>query len=289
MLSNILLGTPKLTVGNLALTTRAAGKRGESCTFAVVEGTPLAVTVIADDSAHGFGKADIVVTAPTATTEAELIALLNASLAFRKVASVEQASGDGTDEIEFLAQQNFPIAIDGLITRLQTKVSITGWDDRDVIATGAPVGLLMPMESQLERESRETGGFDYYKGTVLVAVAFQHDTAFQEQNATLDLFRRAAFQAIKFFDHPDLFDKQIKAGYGNVLRDEASGTAFEKARLRVAAELVLQWQEPAYDAEDLTTAPFARAETGLFREPLDSDVAVEDDGEVKDQDIIVEP
>jgi hypothetical protein len=145
----------------------------------------------------------------------------------------------------------------------------------------------MPMESSLERESRETDGFDYYKGTVLIAVAFQHDSSFQEQNATLDLFRRAAFQAVKLFTHDDLFDKQIKAGYGNTLKDEQAGTVLDHARLRVAAELILQWQEPAYDPDDLITAPLA-ANVGLWREPLDTDVQTIGDGEVFDQQILVE-
>jgi hypothetical protein len=222
MSSNILLGTPALIYGNLLLKTRAAGKRGEACKFAVVVGTPLAVTVVAGDSSYGLGKGNITVTAPAGTTEAEMIVALNGSVPFRKLASVEQASGNGSAVIQALAQTNFPEASDGLITKLQSKVNILGWDDRDVVATGAPVGLLIPMESALERESRDYDGFDYYNGMVLVAVAFQHDTDFHEQNAILDLFRRAAFQAVKFFDHEDLFDKQIKSGYGNTLKDEVS-------------------------------------------------------------------
>lgn len=283
MLTNILLGTPALTYGNLTLKTRAAGKRGESCTFAVVVSTPLALAVFANNDTHGLGKADLLVAAPLGTTEAQLIALLNSSIAFRRVATVEQGEGDGSEEIAPLAQVNFPAATDGLITRLQSRVNIIGWDDRDVIATGKPVGLLMPMESELDRESRETEGFDHYKGAFLLAVAFQHNTGFHEQNATLELFRRAIFQALKFFDHEDLFDTRVKAGYGNTLKDEVTGTEFKDARLRVAAEVKAQWQEPAYDAEDLITAAFDRAEVGLWREPIDTDVATEGDGEALDQ------
>jgi hypothetical protein len=59
--------------------------------------------------------------------------------------------------------------------------------------------------------------------------------------------------------------------------------------LRVAAELILKWQEPAYDPEDITVAPFDNADVGLWREPLDTEVTVEGDGEVFDQQILVEP
>ena len=288
MLSHILYGTARLTHGGLILSARSAGMRGQQVSLTITTGSPLSVAVnFKGDGA--FVPGDISVTAPAGTTEEQFLAALSESANFKKIAVARQAGGDGSSAIATLVKTPFAPAAGGLRQQLEARLGIIGWDDRDLLASGKPVGLLMPWEATAERQSPDDDRVDHWEGSFYVGIAFQHDTPMEAQNATLDLFRRALYQSIKVFDHEDLTDiGPPDFGYGNKLKDEVTGEAFDHARLRVAASCPIKWTEPAFDPEDIVEVPFDHARIGLYREPLETEVRITGDGEVKDQDLVIQ-
>lgn len=270
MLSNILYGTATLTYGGLLLTARAAGERGEAPTFQVQSSGALLVTV----TLTGLGAGSIVVQAPPGTTEAALRSALRASSAFKALAKVEQATGDGTASIAVPFTGTF-VAAGGLQQHLATRLGITGWDDRDVLSTGAVVGLIFPRNGQQDRTHYDPDGMDQFQGEVLIAIALQLDRPFHEQNAVLDMFRRALIIAIKTFTHPDLITSgTLEWAMTNKLEDEAAGTVLEEARLSVVVNAgkdgTFKWQEEPFEPEDEAgDGVIHLLQFGLFREPLD--------------------
>jgi hypothetical protein len=291
MLSNICYGTAALNYGNLTLTARAGGKRGEAVTLTVTINGALAVNV----TIAGPGAGDIVVTAPDGTTEAELLASLNDNALFRKLASVEQTGGlnqvqlnEGTDIIAALAKTHFDAATGGLRQTLQTRTGITIWEDRDMKASGAAVALLWPSEAKITHESPEVGGFDKWEGTLMAGIAFQQDVDFESQNVTLDLFRRALYLATKIFTHDDLIDiGPASFGYGNTNKDEVAGTVLDHARLKVVGSFPIKWRELAFDPDDADEFPFDHFKVALWREPVD-DTPGPGGGEVLDTELTIE-
>jgi hypothetical protein len=286
MLAHILYGTAALNYGGLRITARAAGARGARVTLTVTLGSPLTVTV----NLLGLGYGEIVVRAPADTTEAALLVALKAAAGFKALARVDQAGGDGTAAIAgALSKTACLLADDGLQQFLGHRIGIEGWDDRDLKASGKAVGLLWPAEGKVERSTPDLESFDVYSGTIKIVVAFQHDTAFQEQNATLDMYRRALIIAVKLFDHGDLiWFGSAEWGNTNQNKDETTGTTLDHARLNVIGSFPIRWQEPAADPEDELDAVLQYAQIGLFREPL-TDPLGPGGGEVLDTILRIEP
>jgi hypothetical protein len=285
MLSNIVYGTAALTHGGLKVTALAGGKRGEAVTLTVtISGSSLAVAV----TITGPGAGDIVVTAPTGTTEAQLLVGLNASAGFKRLATAEQASGDGSAIIAALAKTHFGPAAGGLRQILQTRTGITIWEDRDMKASGAAIALLWPSEAKITHEVAVVGGWDKWEGTIMAGIAFQQDVDFESQNVTLDLFRRALYLATKIFTHDDLIDiGPAMFGFTNVNKDEVAGTVLDHARLKVVGSFPIKWREEAFDPADADEFPFDHFGVGLWRQPVEEKPG--DSGAVKDTDLIFPP
>lgn len=267
MLSHILYGTATLAYGGLTLTARGPGLRGSQVTLEVRSGTPLAVTVVQ----LGIGTGSITVTAPAGTTEAALATALKAAPNFKALARVEQTTGLGTATISIpFAKTPFVLA-NGLQQWLEQRIGIQGWDDRDMLATGRPVGLIMPLSGKQDRVHYEFDGVDYLTGMVLVGIALQMDRPFHEGNAALDMYRRALYVAVKTFSHPDLMTTgDVEWTISNILKDEAAGTVLEEARLKTQLLMPWQWQEASFDAEDeVGDGVIHELSIGLWREPLD--------------------
>lgn len=286
MLTHILYGTAALNYGGLRIIARAAGARGTRVALTVTLDSPLAVTV----NLLGLGHGEIVVQAPSNTTEAALKAALKAASGFKALARIDQVAGDGTAVIAgALSRMAFVLGSDGLQQALSQRIGIAGWDDREMKATGKAVGLLWPAEGKVERSTPDLESFDVYSGIVKVVVAFQHDTAFQEQNAILDMYRRALIIAVKLFEHEDLiFFGPAEWGNTNSIKDEMTNAMLDHARLNVVGSFPIRWQESAADPEDDLDAVFQYAQIGLFREPL-TDPLGPGGGEVLDTTLRIEP
>jgi hypothetical protein len=285
MLSNILYGTAVLNFGGVRLSALAGGRRGESVTLTVaIDGSVINVSV----TIRALGTGDILVTAPTDTTEAQLINALKAVADLRKLASVEQASGDGSESIEALPKTSFSPATGGFRQLLQARTGITIWEDRDRIATGKTVGFLEIFEAKIEKEVAVVGAFDRWSGVVVAGLAFQQDIDFESQNVTLDLYRRGLYYATKLFTHDDLVAIGPDVfGYTNVLKSERVGTTSEGARLEVIGRLPIVWREPAFDPDDADEFPFDHFQVALWREPV-ADIPGPGGGEVRDTVITLE-
>lgn len=284
MLSQILYGTASLTHGGLKFIARAAGKRGEQVSLTISAAAHLLVTV----SNKREGAGDIAVSAPAGTTDQELINALGGSLDFKRLASVEQIGGDGSDLVTPLAKANF-VAAGGLQQHLQSRLGIANWESRTLIATGAAVGDIWTSEATLER-SHPYDDNDYWSGKLHVGVACTLNQGYEVQNEELDWYRRRLVYAMKVFDHDDLREiGPVTCGYTNMGKDEAAGTALQGGRLGLVAHCVIHWQEPSLDSEDLAEVPLDQINVGLFREPEETSVQITDDGEVKDQDLSITP
>ncbi len=290
MLSHILLGQSQLTHGGLVFKARAAGFRGQAVSLTVQSGDALAVSVAFAGGnafqAPGTGAGDIVATVADDTTEEELLDALDDTPAFRVLASVELAPGaDGAGAVGALAKTPFAAPADGLQQALAASTGINNWESRVLRTEGAPVGDIWTAEATPDR-AHVDGGADYWEGTVLVGIAFQHASRYQVQNATLDAYRRALWLALKQFDHPDLNDlTEDTFGYTNTMKDQSAGEADDQGALNVVARIKIKWQEPAFDEDD--SVPLASMNIGLWREPQEGDVATVGDGEEFDQRLVV--
>lgn len=265
-LSNILYGTPAITHGGLFFRTRAAGIVGQSVTLSITVGVALGSTITV--TRLRVGTIAIVVEADT--TEAELVAHLNASLLFKHLCSIEQATGDGTAIVAALAVQPFPEATDGLKHFLIERTGIEIWEDRDLQASAEPVGLIFVGDIKPSSQRYENDSCDRWSGNLLLAIAIQQDTNFEEQQVYIDLFRRALFLAYKRFTHPDLKAKnEVKFSFANETKDEAGGQTFDHARVRVVGEFSIIWTEPSVDTGDIHEFILEQIRHGLWREPYD--------------------
>ncbi|HEX8185439.1 MAG TPA: hypothetical protein VF747_11825, partial [Blastocatellia bacterium] len=269
MLSHILYGTSSLAFGGILLKARVAGPRGQQVSLEVAQGDQLDVSVTIESA----GVGDISVTTPGGTTEQQLVNALQDSANFRKLASAEQFSGDGSDEAGTLPKTQFVAPTGGLKQWLESRLLIIGWDDRDQIATSSPRGLLWVGEAKAQLEAFDESGFDLWTGSLQATIAFQHNTPFEVQNALLDLYRRALYSTLKTFNHEDLVDVgPMTFGFGNSLKPEAADKTKEQAHLRLIAQSPIEWRERPFDFEDENNAPFDQALIGLFREPEDTEV-----------------
>jgi hypothetical protein len=288
IIAHILLGTATLTHGGLLLTARAAGPRGEQVTLAIVDGDELAVVVQLKGQGP-FIPGDIVVTIPAGATEAQVRAALNASTGFRAIASVVQASGDGSAAINTLAKTPF-VASGGLKQHLESKLTVLGWDDRDQKTTGMPTGFLWLDTAECERESVIAEMEEYWSGTLMASLSLQIDESdFHLQNAVIQLVRRKLHSALKTFDHPSLTEiGRKKYKFGNEQKPQDAGTASEGANLTIQFSAPIQWVEAAFDPEEYLTYDLSEIRIGLFREPLTDPLGGPGE-EVKDTDIILTP
>lgn len=278
MLSNIIYGTSRLIHGGLEFGARAAGKRGEEITVEIISGVSLSVSA----TVSALGKGTIQATVTDLTTESQLIAACKANASFLKLATIEQKTGDGSAIVSTLAKSNLQPATDGLVQFLTTKLGVTKWDDRDLIASGAPVGLILFGEAKIEKQNPVLGAFDIWSGAIEVGIAFQHKSNYEIENCILDLFRRGIFLAVKQFSHPDLCGTIGPASfiYKNKQKDEAAGTTRDDANLLVAAMLPLKWKEPAFDPQEggILLQQFRIA---LWNEPV-TDIVGPGGNEIKD-------
>jgi hypothetical protein len=265
MLSHILYGISTLTHGGLKLTARAAGSRGEEVALTITAGAPLAVVI----TSKAIGEGSIVVTLPASTTESQLVAALLAASNFKKLAAVEQASGDGTAVVATLAKTNFQ-SDGGLQGQFQSRLGIQSWSDRDKRVTSSPQGLLWPRAAKLER-CNPISGSDTWSGSFEAQISLQHGSNFETQNVILDLWRRALYSAVKQFDKEKYSVIEIgypEFGFGNENQPKTAGTTSEAADIWVVGIFPIQWTEPTFDPEDIIEYPFDRFQVGLYREPL---------------------
>ncbi|MEW6210145.1 MAG: hypothetical protein AB1631_17395, partial [Acidobacteriota bacterium] len=172
ILSHVLLGSATLAHGGLLFTAKSAGERGEQVSLTVNAGASLSVAVTLAGSGR-FVAGDIVATVTGATTEAQLLAALKANADFKKIATVEQKTGNGSAIAASLAKTNL-VASGGLKQRLQTELGVEEWGDRDLIATGSPVGHLSPYTAKFVKPFEGTD--EIWEGIFLAGVAFQHDS-----------------------------------------------------------------------------------------------------------------
>jgi hypothetical protein len=263
-LSNILYGTPAITHGGLLFRTRSAGIVGQSVNISIIVGTALESTITIERIRVG----SVAIEVEADTTEAELIAHLNASIPFKYLCTIEQATGDGTAIVAALAEQPFPEATDGLKQFLVARTGILKWEDRDLQASAEPVGLIFTGDIKPTSQRYENNSCDRWSGNILLAIAIQQDTNFEEQQIYIDLFRRALFLAFKRFTHPHLSIKQeVKFSFANETKDEAAGQTFDHARVRVVGEMAIIWIEPSVDTGDIDEFTLLEIRHGLWREP----------------------
>lgn len=301
MLSHILYGTASLTHGGLTITAICAGKRGEAASLQVtLDDTPGTVTTPSGLAQYDgesilvsvVNPGTVAVFAPSNTTEAALLTALNALSAFKQYAVATQSSGDGTATISALTKTNLTAA-GGIRQSLESKLGILGWNDRDLITTGAATGLLWPAQARITRQTVDPNGVDFWTGAIQAAVAFQHNSDFETQNSLLDAFRAAVYFTTKEFTHPDLEEiGAAKFVYGNITKDEVAGTVIKDARMRIIGTFPLRWTEPAYDPYNSSLSdgdwpPLMQFQTGLFNNPVEESPGASDS--ILDTQLIVTP
>lgn len=304
MLSYVLYGIASLQHGNLKLTAKAAGRLGEGVSLTINSGASLQVNVTipkksSSDVIPALFEGDIVCTVTGSTTEQQLLNALKQTALFKYLARVELTSSDGSSIVTTLAKTNFQ-ASGGLRHALETKTGIVLWGDRDLKASSTPVGILMPFDAEEDYKEWDTNTA-VYKGKFYAGIAFQHDgnepqdlakknKEFEIQNILLDRFRQAFLRTITQLKHPNLSHiGPVKSGYGNELKDEASGTMFDRARLRIAAECDVKWTEQIFDPDELTITEIQQINVALWREPDFTDVQIKGDGEELEETIVIEP
>jgi hypothetical protein len=304
MLSYVLYGIASLQHGNLKLTAKAAGRLGEGVSLTINSGASLQVAVTipkkaSSDVIPALFEGDIVCTVTGATTEQQLLNSLKQSALFKYLCRVELTEGDGTDIVAALSKTNL-VASAGLRHALEAKTGIVLWGDRDLKASSTPVGILMPFDAEEEYKEWDTNT-SVYKGKFYAGIAFQHDgnepqdltkknKEFEIQNILLDRFRQAFLRTLTQFKHPNLSHiGPVRSGYGNELKDEASGSVFDRARLRIAAECEVKWTEQLFDPDELTITEIQSLTIALWREPDFTDVQIKGDGEELDETIVLEP
>lgn len=283
-------GVASLPVGNLTLFARAPGQRGQNVTFAIQNGSQLAVNATLTD----YGAGSIVVTATAATTEAELqVAFLHDPTA-PLLGTLEQ--NDGTDGSAIVVQSMLTAPLSaptgGFIQFLSSRLNINTWNQRDLRAIVQPVGLLYLYNAR-EYSRNVLSNQSYWDGTAQVGVSFQQSTSFEYENALADLYRRDIYDAVHLFQHPSLVQMWTTGiGYSNALKDESldavtsGGLAKEDARLTIVANVQMKWLEPAFQTVDRELYTVTQSQAGLFRQPIAEKIPADASF---DQNVTVEP
>lgn len=264
MLSHILYGTVSYSQGGLLLTAQAAGERAVEAFYDFQFGGVAPVVTIEN---VGLGAGTVHVVTPATTTEGALASALRATPGFKLLFHID-ATGDPFAQIAAPSVRVGPVG--GILQHLIARLGLNQWGDRELLTTGAPEGMIWPANGHLVRSYPDVSDKDEWEGELFIALALQQDASFAAQNCLLDYFRRKLGYALKVYEHPDLISLGLmKFEYANALKDEATGTALEQARLRVVYSLPVQWTEPAFDDEDITDATLQQAGIGINLEPLD--------------------
>lgn len=274
-LGHILYGTAAYQHGNVRLIARASGEQGLGAVYSFTVGGASPVVVVALTSA---GAGSVQVTAPSSTTERQLVQALRAAPGFFQLFSLD-LTGDGSPLVSTVTQ--LPV-IDGFLQHLQTRLPLPGpdagvglpWADRDTIATGSPVGLLWPSTGKFIRFNPEYDGTNEYEGVVVLAIGLAlRVNSFHRQNSIIEYYRRKLAMAATIFKHDGLMGLgPIEWGFTNTEKDEVAGdttgTPLDHARCRVVFSCTIKWSEPSRDEEDLIYAALQPPHIGLWREPL---------------------
>jgi hypothetical protein len=278
-------GTGPFTIslsGTLANTTEAANGLTAAIADSIIGSITTSVTVvqivaggstIAIQAANvHLGSADLYIGAPAGTTEGALIRYLKTAQTLLQTAVVDQTGGDGTAGAAALTQTAFAAPTDGLVQHLNTRLNLPiNWDERQLVSSSVPVGQIIIGDAAPVRERADGRGPMEWKGAIQVAIAFQGPFKLSVSNTLLDLYRRALYDGINAFAHPELMDK----GKGvfvsqDDLKVESAGTPFERANLAIAYKLEMQWTEPAQMPFDFagTQVAFSKFQVTTFRMPL---------------------
>ncbi|MGH9825429.1 MAG: hypothetical protein ACREDR_19530, partial [Blastocatellia bacterium] len=211
----------------------------------------------------------ILVTAPAGTTEAQVLAALNASADAAAVIDVEQTSGDGTAVVAALAQTNL-VAQSGLLQALIAEFNLDRWDDRDLKTTGQMQALLWP--SVINPVRMGPVGVWHFEGLAQTGIAITNKFDFATQNAMMMQLGRRTSGLLRKFKAPNLDGiAPTRMAFTNMMRDESAGQAknLETALCRVLVSFNFRFNQPANlnpPADPLLT----QIQCGLFIQPEDT-------------------
>ena len=260
-LDHILYGTARLFVGNICFVSRDGGKRGEAVRYQIAHGAQLAIT---------RQRQRLTITIPTGTTEKQLIDFAWESAEFLKLSLAFLTGSDGSAIAQTVGTNDAPaapLAADGgLRQHLEERIDLKNWDDRELIATGAPQCLLWVGKAEEEASRIDGEGRDRWSGEVQAGIAFSVGKSFEDENALLIRYRRALQQAVKQFTHVGLTDLgPCRFGFTNTTKDELTGTELPGAHIRVVGSFQILWSELACEDEKFYT--ITQVQSGLWCEP----------------------
>lgn len=234
-----------------------------------------------------LGSGAIHIEIPAGTKERALLQKLNFSNAARRICRMTQVEESNDQAIVALLEETeFGESADGLVQWLEPRIGILGWGDRDLAAEDKNVGILWCGETEIVQTNVDPGGNDKWKALVVAGIAFQTNTAsenetdieraheFIRQNALLDLFRMHLFAVTRVFAHKwmegGLHDAMF--GFANSMKDETLNTILPNARVRVVGNYTVRYEQPSFPFDALPSYPPSGLRIGLWRNPV-TDVA----------------